>query len=66
MCILFRRVFYATTAHQSDQAAMADILGLPSGWDQTCPIPVGFTIDGFSPAPRKPVVDVVVWNALVS
>lgn len=54
-----------TTAHQGDQAAMADILGLPSGWDQTCLIPVGFTIgDGFSRSRRKPVGDVVVWNRL--
>jgi nitroreductase len=52
-----------TTAHQGDQAAMADILGLPTSWDQTCLIPVGYTTgNGFSRSPRKPVDDVVVWN----
>ena len=52
-----------TTAHQGDRAAMAEILGLPDGWDQTCLIPVGFTIGaGFSRSRRKPVDDVVVWN----
>jgi nitroreductase len=52
-----------TTAHQGDQAAMAEILGLPHGWDQTCLVPVGFTIgDGFSRSRRKRVDDVVVWN----
>jgi nitroreductase len=56
-----------TTAHQGDQAAMARILGLPDGWDQTCLIPVGFTIgDAFSRSPRKPVTDVVVWNGFLS
>ncbi len=55
-----------TTAHQGDQAAMAEILRLPSGWDQTCLIPVGFTIgDTFARSRRKPVGDVVVWNRLV-
>ena len=54
-----------TTAHQGDQAAMADILGLPSVWHQTCLIPVGFTIgESFSRSRRKPVEDIVVWNAL--
>jgi len=52
-----------TTAHQGDQAAMAEILGLPGGWDQTCLIPVGFTVGvGFSRSRRKPVDDVVIWN----
>jgi nitroreductase len=52
-----------TTAHQGDQGAMAEILALPDGWDQTCLIPVGFTLgEGFSRSWRKPVDDVVVWN----
>ncbi len=56
-----------TTAHQGDQAAMADILGLPSEWDQTCLIPVGFTLGGgFTRSRRRPVGDVVVWNRLSS
>lgn len=54
-----------TTAHQGDQTAMADILGLPREWDQTCLIPVGYTIgESFSRSRRKPIDDVVVWNAL--
>jgi len=53
-----------TTAHQGDQAAMAEILGLPGDWFQTCLIPVAFTIgESFSRSRRKAVNDVVVWNA---
>ena len=52
-----------TTAHQGDQAAMADILGIPGTWDQTCLVPVAFTTGGdFSRSRRKPVDEVVVWN----
>jgi len=52
-----------TTAHQGDQRAMADILGLPHGWDQTCLIPVAFTTGaGFSQSRRKAVEAVVIWN----
>ena len=32
-----------TTAHQSDQPAMAEILGIPSTWDQTALLPVAHT-----------------------
>lgn len=52
-----------TTAHQFDQPGMAKILGIPLAWDQTCLIPVGyFTGDDFTPSPRGPVEDVIVWN----
>jgi nitroreductase len=52
-----------TTAHQSDQPAMAEILGIPTTWDQTCLIPVAYTIGGdFTPSPRAPVEDSIVWN----
>ena len=52
-----------TTAHQSDQAGMAEILNIPLGWTQTALIPVAYTTGGdFTPAPRKPVDDVIVWN----
>jgi nitroreductase len=54
-----------TTAHQGDQRAMAEILGLPETWDQACLIPVAYTTGGdFRPSPRKPVADVIVWNRL--
>jgi nitroreductase len=54
-----------TTAHQGDQPAMAEILGIPSTWDQTCLIPVAYpTGDGFSPSPRRPVSEVIVYNRL--
>ena len=56
-----------TTAHQSDEAGMADILGIPRSWAQTALIPVAYTVgDGFSPSPRKPVEDVIIWNRLES
>ena len=52
-----------TTAHQFDQPGMAKILGIPDAWDQTCLIPVGYTTgDDFTPSPRGPVEDVIVWN----
>jgi nitroreductase len=56
-----------TTAHQSDEAGMADILGIPLSWAQTALIPVAYTLgDSFSPSLRKPVEDVIVWNRLES
>jgi nitroreductase len=56
-----------TTAHQSDQAGMAEILNIPLGWTQTALIPVAYTTGGdFTPAPRKPVEDVIVWNRRTS
>ena len=52
-----------TTAHQSDQPAMAEILGIPSTWFQTALIPVAHTTGGdFKPSPRAPVEDTIVWN----
>ncbi|MCB1026657.1 MAG: nitroreductase family protein [Microthrixaceae bacterium] len=52
-----------TTAHQEDQAAMAEILGIPSTWDQTALLPVAHTTGGdFKPSRRAPVEDTIVWN----
>jgi nitroreductase len=52
-----------TTAHQGDQATMAGILGIPATWDQTCMIPVAYTTgNDFSPSPRRPVGEAVIWN----
>ena len=52
-----------TTAHQLDQPAMAEILGIPSTWDQTALIPVAYTTGGdFSPSPRNAAEDDIVWN----
>lgn len=52
-----------TTAHQLDQPAMAEILGIPSTWDQTALLPVAHTTGGdFTPSPRQPVEDSIVWN----
>jgi nitroreductase len=54
-----------TTAHQGDEAGMAEILGIPPSWAQTALIPVAYTSGGeFTPSPRKPVDDVIVWNRL--
>ena len=56
-----------TTAHQADEAGMAEILGIPLSWAQTALIPVAYTTGGgFTPSPRKPVEDVIVWNRLDS
>jgi hypothetical protein len=52
-----------TTAHQSDQPAMAEILDIPLDWDQTCLIPVAYpTGDDFVPSPRRPPDDSIVWR----
>jgi nitroreductase len=52
-----------TTAHQSDEAAMAEILGIPTTWVQTALIPVAHTTGGdFVPSPRAPVEGSIVWN----
>jgi nitroreductase len=52
-----------TTAHQLDQVAMADVLGIPTSWFQTALIPVAYTTgDDFTPSPRRPVDDVIIWN----
>jgi nitroreductase len=52
-----------TTAHQSDQPAMARILDIPLDWDQTGLIPVAFpTGDDFVPSPRRPPEDSIVWR----
>jgi nitroreductase len=54
-----------TTAHQSDEAGMAEILGIPHSWAQVALIPVAYTTGGdFTPSRRKPVEDVIVWNHL--
>jgi hypothetical protein len=46
---------------------MAEILNIPLGWTQTALIPVAHTTGGgFTPAPRKPVEDVIVWNRRTS
>ena len=52
-----------TTAHQSDQPAMAEILGIPATWDQTALLPIAHTTGGdFVPSPRAPVEPLIVWN----
>lgn len=52
-----------TTAHQSDQPAMAEILGLPDTWFQTALLPVAHTKGGdFKPSRREPVEGSIVWN----
>ena len=52
-----------TTAHQLDQPAMAEVLGIPSSWFQVALIPVAYTKgDDFTPSPRRPVDDVIIWN----
>lgn len=52
-----------TTAHQEDQPAMAEILDIPTTWDQTCLIPVAHvTGDTLTPSARKPVDDTIIWR----
>ena len=52
-----------TTAHQLDQPAMAEVLGIPLDWFQVALIPVAYTKgDDFTPSPRRPVDEVIIWN----
>jgi nitroreductase len=52
-----------TTAHQLDQPAMAEILDIPTTWDQTCMIPVAHvTGDDFTPSPRRPAEETIIWR----
>jgi nitroreductase len=52
-----------TTAHQSDQPAMARLLGIPEDWYQVALLPVAYTTGGgFSPSPRDPVEGSILWN----
>jgi nitroreductase len=52
-----------TTAHQADQPALAEILGIPRTWHQTALLPVAYMTGGdFRRSPRKPVADVIIWN----
>lgn len=52
-----------TTAHQLDQPAMAELLGIPTSWFQVALIPVAYTKgDDFTPSPRRPVDEVIIWN----
>lgn len=54
-----------TTAHQANEPAMAEILGIPPTWAQVALIPVAYTTgEGFTPSARRPVDQVVVWNRL--
>lgn len=53
-----------TTAHQSDQPAMAEILGIPDTWEQVALLPVAHTTGGdFTPSRRAPVEETIVWNS---
>jgi nitroreductase len=52
-----------TTAHQSDQPAMARILGIPDAWYQVALVPVAYTTGGdFKPSPRDEVDHSIIWN----
>ncbi len=51
-----------TTAHQSDQATMARILGIPDTWYQTALVPVVYAPGNYTRSPRRPVDDVIGWN----
>ena len=52
-----------TTAHQLNQTAMAEVLGIPTSWFQIALIPVAYTKgEDFTPSPRRPVDEVIIWN----
>jgi nitroreductase len=52
-----------TTAHLLDDTVVQKVLEIPDGYTQTCLIPVAYTRGtDFTPAPRRPVEDVVRWD----
>lgn len=53
-----------TTAHLLGAPEVAELLGIPDGWVQTCCIPVAhITGDRLTPPARRPVDEVIAWNA---
>src|SRR5438477_12062472 len=52
-----------TTAHLLDDGPIQKLLGIPAHYQQTCIIPVAYTIGtDFRPSPRVPVDEVIAWN----
>ena len=52
-----------TNAHLLREQEIAGILGIPTGFTQTCLVPVAYTKrSDFSRPPRRPLADVVRWN----
>lgn len=52
-----------TTLHLNSEKEVADLLGIPEGYTQVALIPVAHTLGTtFSPAPRKPLDDVLHLN----
>jgi nitroreductase len=52
-----------TTLHLAQEAAAAELLGVPDGFSQVALIPVAYTTGGdFKPASRPPVEDVTYWD----
>lgn len=56
-----------TTAHQFEQHAMADILGIPKTWFQVVLLPVAHTTAGdFRPSERAAAETKILWNGRTS
>jgi nitroreductase len=52
-----------TTLHLRDEAAAAELLGIPDGVTQVALLPVAYTVgDDFQPARRPPVEGVTYWD----
>lgn len=52
-----------TTLHLNNEAEVAELLGIPEGYTQIALIPIAHTLGtSFSPAPRKPLDDVLHLN----
>lgn len=54
-----------TTLHLMQEEAFAEALGIPDGYMQGCMIPIGKLPEGktFSPAPRKPIEEVIALDS---
>jgi nitroreductase len=52
-----------TTLHLAQEAAAAELLGIPEGFSQVALIPVAYTTGGdFKPASRPPVERITYWD----
>jgi len=52
-----------TTAHLLDDGPIQELLGIPATYQQTCIIPVAYTVGtDFRTSPRLPVDEVISWN----
>jgi nitroreductase len=51
-----------TTLHRAHEADVAELLGVPEGWETMCLIPMGWPKGKFGMGARRPVEEVTHWE----